>query len=534
MKVPIAAIRPELRAAGLLFRTLWPRFTERKFRFCNRVLDGLFRGHVGVRGLSYEQVCIERPDATRLRLCIYRPKENARRTDVPGVLWLHGGGIATGVPEQDAHFAKRLIDASACTVVMPDYRRSLEAPYPAALEDCYLALVWLRDHAADYGARPAQLFVGGDSAGGGLTAALCLYARDRGEVSIAFQMPLYPMLDDRDATDSARENDAPVWNAASNALAWRLYLGAAYQTADVPVTAAPGRATQLQNLPPMLTFVGSVEPFCDETVRYAAQLEAFGVPARCKVFEGCFHAFDLLGFSRVAKEARAFLSDGFCYAAAHYDNDRTERIVDGARTTVVSVACMRASDADTIARLVPGETLMWRAAMGVFTAVDWHGKIGILAGGGNNGGDGFALACILHEHGMAADVFRTSRSVTDTSAHYLDRAREAGVSIRDFNEQTDLSEYAILVDCILGTGFSGTVRGLARAAIEAVNAAHAYVVSVDINSGLNGDTGTGACAVQSDLTVSIGFYKKGLFCGDAPKMIQKMINVPIGIELKAP
>ena len=93
-------------------------------------------------------------------------------------------------------------------IVAPDYRLSVEKPYPAALEDCYAALLWLKDHASSLGDRENQLMVGGYSAGGGLAAALAIYARDNGEVSIAFQIPIYPMLDDRKITGSSRDNDA--------------------------------------------------------------------------------------------------------------------------------------------------------------------------------------------------------------------------------------------------------------------------------------------------------------------------------------
>lgn len=90
--------------------------------------------------------------------------------------------------------------------------------------------------------RRDKIFVGGNSAGGGMTAALTLYARDKGEVNIAFQMPLYPMLDDR-PTKTSKNNDAPVWNTKSNIAAWKLYLGDDYGTDRVSKYAAPARET---------------------------------------------------------------------------------------------------------------------------------------------------------------------------------------------------------------------------------------------------------------------------------------------------
>mgnify|MGYP001125490301 CR=1 FL=1 len=125
----------------------------------------------------------------------------------------------------------------------------------------------MKAHAQELGIRDDQIMVGGDSAGGGLAAALTLYARDQQDVAIAFQMPIYPMLDDRMETESAQNNDMPVWNSKSNALAWRLYLAGLFGTDHVPPYAAPARADRYEDLPPTVTFVGDLEPFRDETIQ---------------------------------------------------------------------------------------------------------------------------------------------------------------------------------------------------------------------------------------------------------------------------
>ena len=132
--------------------------------------------------------------------------------------------------------------------------------------------------------RRDKIFVGGNSAGGGMTAALTLYARDRGEVNIAFQMPLYPMLDDR-PTKTSKNNDAPVWNTKSNIAAWKLYLGDDYGTDMVSKYAAPARETDFSGLPPTLTFIGSIDPFLAETKSYVEALRAAGVPVEFRIFE---------------------------------------------------------------------------------------------------------------------------------------------------------------------------------------------------------------------------------------------------------
>lgn len=306
-KIKTSDIAPELRGRARLIRLVLPYYSVgalRLFSHVNRVL----RGAHGP-GLSYRQVQISGPSGA-LRLCVYGPKEPVG----PGLLWIHGGGYALGVPEQDEAFLHPLVKKLGFTVIAPDYRLSTKAPYPAALEDCYAALLWMKENAGQLGINPDQLMVGGDSAGGGLTAALCIYARDKGEVSVAFQMPLYPMLDDR-PTESSRDNDAPVWNTKSNENAWKLYLGELYGREDVPVYAAPGRLEDFSGLPPAWTFIGSVEPFLDETIRYMEGLKAAGIPANYRVYPGCFHGFDILGGrTEVARQARQYMLEGFTWA----------------------------------------------------------------------------------------------------------------------------------------------------------------------------------------------------------------------------
>lgn len=196
----------------------------------------------------------------------------------------------------------------------------------------------------------------------------------------------------------------------------------------------------------------------------------------------------------------------------------------------VSVANMRDSDAYTIANYVPGLELMRRAAWGIFQAVSWKGKTAIVTGSGNNGGDGFALACILKEHGFECTVFAISNRLSEDSAFYAEKAKNTGVSICTYRSG-NLYGYDIIVDCMLGTGFQGSVREDYRIAIEEINASDAYVVSADINSGMNGDTGEAELAVLSDLTVTIGYVKTGLISENAGKLIKKLVCTDIGIKL---
>ena len=196
----------------------------------------------------------------------------------------------------------------------------------------------------------------------------------------------------------------------------------------------------------------------------------------------------------------------------------------------ISVANMRDSDAHTIAHFVPSLTLMHRAALGIFRAYDWQGRTAIVCGSGNNGGDGFALACILAQQGFACTVFTLSDRLSADSAHYAEKARSAGVPIAPFTADC-LTGFDTVVDCLLGTGFQGPVRPHYRAAIDAINASGAFVISSDINSGMNGDTGAGECIVSSDLTVTIGFVKRGLVTQQARKYMKRLVCADIGIRL---
>ena len=316
-KISNQMIRKELRFSGKIIRTIMPFFETGTLEKCNKVMDKYAKGKWLGRQTVMKEHWIKRADKSQLRLCICIPKK--RKKSVPGLLWIHGGGYAIGLPEQDFRYMEKFAVNFGCICVSPDYRRSIESPYPAALDDCYLALVWLKEHAADYDINPSQIFIGGDSAGGGLAAAVSLYARDKGEVAIAYQMLLYPMIDDRMNTASSMNNDAPVWNSKSNEASWKLYLGDRYGTSDVPVYAAPAREQNYKNLPPTCAFVGTIEPFYDEPVTYMKNLRKAGVKLCFREYKGCFHAFDqICPRSKVAKSADRFLMRAFQYAVEHF------------------------------------------------------------------------------------------------------------------------------------------------------------------------------------------------------------------------
>jgi len=254
-----------------------------------------------------------------IEVWIVRPTVNAKpKEKTPGILWIHGGGYVTGMAGMI--YMSRAIDLVkkyGAVVVTPEYRLAGEVPYPAALEDCYASLKYLKEHTEELGVNASQIMVGGESAGGGLTAAVCMYARDKGEVNIAYQMPLYPMIDDRD-TESSRNNHAPVWNTKKNHKAWKAYIGHLDKKNILPY-AVPARQTDYSNLPPAYTFVGDIELFYCETLTFVENLKNAGVEAKIDVYPGCFHAFDMmLPFLKVSKKAIAEFEKQYLYATEHY------------------------------------------------------------------------------------------------------------------------------------------------------------------------------------------------------------------------
>jgi acetyl esterase/lipase len=319
MRVKTSMIDQELKPFAGFFKLFLNTYTPYKFRLFNKVTRFFLLGSK-VKHLDCKNQWIERDDHSPLRVCIFKPKVMDGK--VPGVLWMHGGGYGMGMPEQCHSRVKQLMKAHPCVIVSPDYRLSIDAPFPAALEDCYTALLWMKMNAEVLGIKDNQLFIGGDSAGGGLTAGLSLYARDKKEVNIAFQMPLYPMLDDRMQTESARDNNAPVWNAKSNHNSWKMLLGEAFGTENVSEYAAPARAINFTNLPPTATFVGELEPFRDETINYVENLRKAGVEVDFHVFKGCFHAFDYIPYSTVSKTAVEFITSAYAHAVEHYFSEQ--------------------------------------------------------------------------------------------------------------------------------------------------------------------------------------------------------------------
>lgn len=207
------------------------------------------------------------------------------------LLWIHGGGLVMGAAEQANALCSRFANDLGIVVVSVDYRLAPEHPFPAGLDDCHTALVWLADHAAEMGVDPSRIAVGGDSAGGCLAASLAQMVVDRDGPALCFQLLQYPMLDDRTAL--RRDIDGLLWSNTSNRYAWGAYLGHPAGDDDVRPYTVPARRIDLAGLPPAWIGVGDIDLFHDEDIAYAERLRAAGVPCEVHVVPGMYHAAEM-------------------------------------------------------------------------------------------------------------------------------------------------------------------------------------------------------------------------------------------------
>jgi acetyl esterase/lipase len=209
----------------------------------------------------------------------------------PALLWIHGGGYIMGSARMDDDYCRKLCDELGILVASVDYRRAPEYPFPTPLDDCYAALRWLaRVPSVD----PARIAIAGASAGGGLAAAVTLLATEGDEVTPAFQLLTYPMLDDRTALrEDIDSRGLKLWTQKSNRYGWRSYLGEHYG-GEIPPLAAPARYKDFSALPPTWIGIGTADLFHDENLAYAERLRAAGVPCELLVIDRAYHAFDMV------------------------------------------------------------------------------------------------------------------------------------------------------------------------------------------------------------------------------------------------
>ena len=242
--------------------------------------------------------------APDVRVRIYLPIQV--HGSFPVLLWLHGGGYIMGSAEAEDPSIKGLVAALGCAAVSVNYRLAPETPYPGSIEDCYAALKWLSTHTDELGVDPHRIAVGGSSAGGGLAAALALLTRDRGEVSVMFQLLLAPMLDDRTSTvvEPHPYTGEFIWTQQANRFGWTSLLGQEAGGPDVSPYAAAARAENLEGLPATFINVGSLDLFLEEDMEYARRLMRAGVSTELHVYPGAYHGFRMVADARVTSVAQ--------------------------------------------------------------------------------------------------------------------------------------------------------------------------------------------------------------------------------------
>lgn len=229
--------------------------------------------------------------APDVSVAIYRPR-NAEGV-LPCIFHIHGGGYVMGsAAGMEAAHRPMAADLNCC-IVSVDYRLAPETRFPGAIEDCYAALKWVFAEAAQLQVDTARIGVMGESAGGGLAAALALMVRDRGEMKLAFQHLIFPMIDDRTCVhaDPHPYVGEFVWTPQRNHFGWSSLLGVAPGSAGVSPYAAAARAENLAGLAPAYIATGSLDLFLEEDLEYARRLLRAGVPTELHVYPGGYHGF---------------------------------------------------------------------------------------------------------------------------------------------------------------------------------------------------------------------------------------------------
>jgi len=234
-----------------------------------------------------------RDGAPSVTVKIFSPAGNT--AVVPGYLTIHGGGYYLGTADMDRNFAIHIVRDCGVVVVSADYRLAPECNKMDLVEDCYTAFLWMHEHGHEYQIDKERLGFGGQSAGGGLAAALALLARDRKVIRPVFQLLEYPMLDDRTCTKPPGNQGEFICKPEHIRFGWSCLLG------DIPIGApdtspyiVPARATDLSGLPPTFIFVGSLDLFLDESIEHARKLLANGVSTELIVYPGLVHGGNVL------------------------------------------------------------------------------------------------------------------------------------------------------------------------------------------------------------------------------------------------
>ena len=247
-------------------------------------------GDADRHSVTRQEIFFASADGTQISALLYTPQAASDGSLRPGYLHIHGGGYIIGSANQ-ADIMNLLVCAKLGAVVLSvNYRLAPEHPIPAPLEDCYAGLAWLHRQAAELHVDPKRIGVGGESAGGGLAAAVAIQARDLGEYSLCHQHLTYPMLDNLTGTPEQPGDPLVgefVWTRDSNKYGWQSYLGSA--PAEAPQV--PARLKDFSGLPPAWIFTAGLDLFRDENIKYAQSLLAAGVAAEMLLYPAARHWF---------------------------------------------------------------------------------------------------------------------------------------------------------------------------------------------------------------------------------------------------
>lgn len=314
------ALDPELAALATLIPTLDIADARAARQMERAISSEMRRGPVA--GVKRDIVDITRPDGTTLEVSVHRPTRASRPGPLPVLLFLHGGSFVVGGLHTEEARCEYYAAAVGCAVVSVEYRLAPEHPYPAALDDCLVALHWLMTDADQQDLDARRVAVGGLSAGGTLAAATALWCRDAaddtrglpggGQLATTFPRPprpmlqllLHPALDASVSTHSATTfTDTPILTAGHLALMWRLYLGHEFTASDMRGLASPAHAADLAHLPPAYIAVSQFDPLRDECLRYAQRLIDADVPVEFHHYSRAFHSFDSFSASRMGRNA---------------------------------------------------------------------------------------------------------------------------------------------------------------------------------------------------------------------------------------
>lgn len=289
-----------LRFRAFCLRFLTPKLSKRSLLILNHIQKVFYCKFP--KGICKDTYQIRRDDGSFLKVYVLRKKQEVHKNQM-GLIWFYSGGFLMGRPQAEKHFIKTFMKTNACVMILPKYRKSTKKPYPDQLNDGILTLDFCFKHLDML--KVNQIAVGGASAGGGLAQALCLYNKDHLHHPITASFSVYPMLN----YQNNLHLNTFVWSSEMNAYAWKKYLNGQN---EIKHYASPSLSTNLEGMPPMVSYVGKLDLFYEETLDYTHKLKTAHVKVDLEVYSGCFHAFDVIKFSHpISKKAHAFLTSAF-------------------------------------------------------------------------------------------------------------------------------------------------------------------------------------------------------------------------------